>query len=86
MTTTTENYQPFGVNPNYNYTSKEVAEIRRCEPCTLEAERSRGSGPPFIKSGRLVLYPGHLLLEWMEGRVVTNTQRFGRREVPYERP
>ena len=78
MTTTTENYHPFGIDPNHNYTTREAAELRRCEPCTLEAERSRGAGPKFIKSGRRVLYPGHLLLEWMESRVVTNTQAFGR--------
>lgn len=86
MTDTTQKSHPFGVDPEKNYTGREVAEIRRCEPCTLEAERSRGSGPPFMKSGRLVLYPGHLLVEWMKGRVVTNTQRFGRREVSHERP
>jgi hypothetical protein len=77
-TTTTEINHPFGVDPSVNHTSKEVAKIRRCELCTLEAERSRGAGPKFIKSGRLVLYPGHLLVEWMESRVVENTQAFGR--------
>lgn len=37
-------------------TSVEFAELRRCSVDALRQERRRGNGPPFVRSGRIVLY------------------------------
>lgn len=74
-----ENQFPFGIDPRKNYTQDEAAkDVLGCQPCTLEAQRSRGVGPRFVKIGRLVRYPGQYLIEYMESRTVQNTQTFGR--------
>jgi hypothetical protein len=37
-------------------TAKECAEYRRCHVRTLENERERGDGCPFIRIGRRIYY------------------------------
>ena len=44
---------------------KEVHGIKQ-KPKSLAVLRSRGGGPPFIKSGRAVLYPEGLLDGWAD--------------------
>jgi hypothetical protein len=78
MNTHTDKLLPFGIDPNHNYTTKEAAEEVRCKPCALESQRCNGTGPRFVKAGRRVLYPGSFLIEYLESRTVSNTQRFGR--------
>jgi hypothetical protein len=45
---------------------REVADFLRCSLSTLEAKRSNGSGPPFIKpTPRQVLYQVGDVLDWL---------------------
>lgn len=37
-------------------TATEFAALRRCSVDALRQERHRGKGPPFMRSGRVVLY------------------------------
>ncbi|GKS58186.1 hypothetical protein YTPLAS18_17130 [Nitrospira sp.] len=40
---------------------------------TLQAWRTRGGGPPFVRVGRLVRYRDEDLRQWIESRLVTST-------------
>lgn len=51
-------------------TPEEVAKIRRTKKGVLAVERCRRQGPPFVKSGRRILYPRELLEQWLQGRLV----------------
>ncbi|AXA95855.1 helix-turn-helix domain-containing protein [Microbacterium sp. PM5] len=42
---------------------------------TLEAWRARAGGPPFVQFGRQVWYPDDALIDWMNERKVTPTER-----------
>lgn len=44
-----------------------------CEQKTLQAWRSRGGGPPFVKIGRLVRYRGFDVKRWIDSRTVRST-------------
>lgn len=44
-----------------------------CDEKTLQAWRSRGGGPPFVKVGRLVRYRGADVKRWIESRTVRST-------------
>jgi hypothetical protein len=48
----------------------EAADIVRMSPTTLATMRSRGGGPPWVKSGRYVYYPLDDLAEWFVSRSV----------------
>ena len=48
----------------------EAAEIVRMSPKTLATMRSRGGGPPAIKSGRRIYYPLDELATWFADRTV----------------
>jgi hypothetical protein len=50
-----------------------VAWQLNCEIKTLEAWRSRGEGPVFVKIGRLVRYAPADVLAWIESRRVKST-------------
>lgn len=53
------------------FTEKELAEVLRLSPLTLQKNRCLGKGhPPFIKIGRLVLYPKKEFNSWMSGQRV----------------
>jgi hypothetical protein len=46
-------------------TDGEAAAERGKSTRTLRAERQRGSGPPYVKDGRLVLYPIDGFRAWL---------------------
>lgn len=46
-------------------TSAEAAELRGLKINTLEQERTKGGGPRYFKSGRLVVYAERDVLEWL---------------------
>jgi hypothetical protein len=52
-------------------TAAEVAEIRRTTTAALAQERYRHDGPPYVRSGRRVLYPADLLDAWLTAQTVT---------------
>lgn len=49
-------------------TTNKVAEITGRSPRTVEKDRLTGSGPPFYKFGRRVLYRLDEVLEWTSSR------------------
>ena len=51
------------------YRPEELGSLARAQ--TLANWRAKGKGPPFIKAGGRVVYPGKALNEWLERRVVT---------------
>ena len=49
------------------FTEKELAVILRMSPNTLQKNRSLGKGhPPFIKVGKMVLYPRKEFDAWIK--------------------
>lgn len=52
---------------------REAAKYRRCSERTLERERRYGTGPPFIRAGRRILYPLEDLENWLAARKFTST-------------
>jgi len=51
------------------------ARILNCKVKTLQAWRSRGGGPRYVKVGSLVRYRKSDILEWIERRTVDSTSR-----------
>jgi excisionase family DNA binding protein len=45
-----------------------IAKQLKCDVKTLQAWRSRGGGPPFVKVGRLVRYRAEDVKAWVESR------------------
>jgi hypothetical protein len=54
-------------------TPSDVAERLSVMPGTLVDWRFRGVGPPYVKVGKLVRYPGDALAAWIESRTVKTT-------------
>lgn len=50
-----------------------ISKRLECEVKTLQAWRSRGGGPPFIKVGRLVRYDPQDVEAWIASRRVAST-------------
>lgn len=50
-----------------------ISKLLGCEVKTLQAWRSRGGGPPFIRVGRLVRYRPQDVLAWTNSRRVSST-------------
>lgn len=50
-----------------------VAKLLTCGVKTLQAWRTRGGGPPFVRVGRLVRYRDRDLQQWIESRLATST-------------
>ena len=46
----------------------DAAKIVGLAPSTLAKMRSRGDGPPYIKTGRIVRYPVRELRAWLSSR------------------
>jgi len=44
----------------------EIAEARGVGKRTLRAERQRGDGPPYVKMGKLTLYPIEGFRDWLK--------------------
>ncbi len=56
----------------------EAARLLRLSPRTLERHRLAGTGPKFIKLGRLVKYTERDLAEWVERGTRTSTSETAR--------
>lgn len=54
-------------------TETEAAKLRRQSVRTLQAERVRGGGCPFVKLGRSVRYRRSDILRFIESSVKTST-------------
>jgi len=50
-----------------------VAQMLSVKAKTLQAWRSRGGGPPFLKIGRLVKYDPESVMAWIRSRERTST-------------
>jgi len=55
------------------YGESVISKKLDCEEKTLQAWRSRGGGPPFVKIGRLVRYRGCDVKQWINSRTVRST-------------
>ena len=62
-------------------TEVEAAQIRRQSVRTLQAERLRGDGCPFVKLGRSVRYRRRDVFEFITSNVRTSTSEIDSREV-----
>jgi len=54
-------------------TETDAAELRRQSVRTLQAERVRGGGCPFVKIGRSVRYRRSDVLRFIEQKIVAST-------------
>ena len=59
------------------WTEEQCAEQRSCSVSTLQKERVRGDGPPFVKMGRLVRYRPEDVQVWIANRVIASTSELG---------
>lgn len=50
-----------------------LAKVLGCDVKTLQAWRTRGGGPPFVRVGRLVRYRNEDIQKWIESRLATST-------------
>lgn len=50
-----------------------VAKRLNCRVKTLQAWRTRGGGPPFVRVGRLVRYRDEDIRQWIEARIANST-------------
>ena len=62
-------------------TPPESAKLRKCSMRTLEGERQRGDGPPYIKVRSQILYPSDELHDWLKAHLVTSTAEAEAREA-----
>jgi predicted DNA-binding transcriptional regulator AlpA len=67
------------------YDENYVAQLLGCTPKALQAWRTRGGGPPFVKLGRLVRYKWSDVSAWLETRRRTSTSH-GRDTIPTAAP
>ena len=58
---------PLKIDPDIFYPVVSAAPLVFCAPSTLDTLRSRGGGPRYTKRGRLVLYRGQALIDWLSG-------------------
>jgi excisionase family DNA binding protein len=64
-------------NPSKEYLMpKEAAALLNCSLRTLERWRNTGYGPPFIKTGRKILYPLASLEEWRKAKSYRSTSEY----------
>lgn len=62
------------LQPNVYLTTAEAAALRRVSKSTMEHERVRGDGPPFVRIGRRkVGYRLDTLQAWLAARESTST-------------
>ena len=52
---------------------KECATYRACAVSSVQKERVRGDGPPFLKLGRLVRYRPEDVRDWLARHLVHST-------------
>lgn len=75
-----EDYLPKAGSLERLLVQAEVADLLRLEPETLEAWRSRGNGPVYVKFGRDVRYRPSDILRFIQDRVCRSTWEHGRRQ------
>lgn len=63
-------------NPE-NLTTREAAAKRRKTMGHLANERSRKTGPPYIRDGGKILYPADLLEKYLSERTIDPSQKAG---------
>jgi len=61
---------PIKIDPDAYYPPSEAGEILDKQPHTLAKLRCHGTGAPYIKQGRQVLYRGSDLIAFLEDRRV----------------
>jgi len=54
-------------------TTAEAAAFLRLQQTTLEHQRVRGDGPPFVRLGRRVFYRHGALIAWIRAQERTST-------------
>ena len=52
---------------------EEIAKFLLVAPKTMEAWRSRGGGPPYVRVGRLIRYRKSSVVAWLKSREVSST-------------
>jgi len=57
-------------------TQKDYAQLRRCSIRTIQRERERGNGCPFIRIGKLIRYKTADVLQFVEAHRSEGVQRF----------
>jgi excisionase family DNA binding protein len=60
-------------------TEVQAAEVLNLSTRTLQAWRTKGSGPAFVRAGRAIRYRRRDLLTWMDANTVSATS--SRRDV-----
>jgi predicted DNA-binding transcriptional regulator AlpA len=55
------------------YCTKKAATFLSVSPRTLERHRLTGTGPAFVKIGKLVRYSEHDMLAWIQQSTHTST-------------
>jgi DNA-binding transcriptional MerR regulator len=53
----------------------QAAKILNLSTRTLQAWRSQGNGPAFVRAGRAIRYRGRDLLEWIDANTHLSAQR-----------
>jgi predicted DNA-binding transcriptional regulator AlpA len=53
----------------------ETAVVCKCSVSTLQKQRLRGDGPPFVRLGRMIRYRRSSLLAYIAAREVTSTSQ-----------
>jgi hypothetical protein len=59
------------------WTEDEWAKQRRLGVRTMQRERRKRTGAPFVKNGKSILYPKIEAREWMRSRLVRPVRRKG---------
>lgn len=55
------------------WNEKQCADYRACAVSSVQKERVRGDGPPFLKLGRLVRYRPEDVQDWLARHLVRST-------------
>lgn len=60
------------------WNESQCAEFRGCAVSSIQKERLRGDGPPFVKMGRLVRYRPKDVRDWIAKQVIGSTSEYGK--------
>jgi hypothetical protein len=63
---------PFSTNPDVLLTEVQSAEFLSLSTRTLQAWRSSGGGPLYVRAGRAIRYRHRDLLSWVESNTIAN--------------
>lgn len=67
---------PITIDPNVIYSEQEYADLVGKQITTVRKDRSRGTGPAFVKLGAGTFYRGADILEFMERRRVRHGAQY----------